>query len=203
MSSVDTRRFSGFAKLYSVSRPQPPKEASEVVLQYLRKPRSDLTVDLGAGTGLSTAIWRDHSARVVGIEPTPDMIRQCRGLRSAEIRRPGLVPGPGSKAVERRSRQNRRPDRAIPANLPAFQAEANARQLQNDPCGQVIGPSGHERRFAHHGVADALVARFLVRMGRYGCREGFRRIVVFLQKQADQTVSAIEQLRGPRAVRDP
>ena len=78
MSFVDTQRFSGFAELYSVSRPQPPKEATELVLQYLRKPKSDLTVDLGSGTGLSTAIWRDHSTRVVGIEPTPDMIRQAR-----------------------------------------------------------------------------------------------------------------------------
>ncbi len=78
MSSVDTKRFSGFAKLYSVSRPQAPKEATELVLQYLRKPKSGLTVDLGSGTGLSTVIWRDHSARVVGIEPTPDMIQQAR-----------------------------------------------------------------------------------------------------------------------------
>ena len=78
MNSVDTKRFSGFAKLYSLSRPQPPKEAAELVLQYLRKPKSELTVDLGSGTGLSTAIWRDHSSRVVGIEPTPDMICQAR-----------------------------------------------------------------------------------------------------------------------------
>jgi ubiquinone/menaquinone biosynthesis C-methylase UbiE len=78
MSSVDTRRFSGFAGLYSATRPQPPKEAREVVLQYLRKSKSELTVDLGSGTGLSTAIWGDHSARAVGIEPTPDMIRQAR-----------------------------------------------------------------------------------------------------------------------------
>jgi len=77
MSSVDTQRFSGFAKLYTDSRPQAPKEATELVLQYLRKPKSDLTVDLGSGTGLSTAIWRDCSAKVVGIEPTPDMIRQA------------------------------------------------------------------------------------------------------------------------------
>jgi ubiquinone/menaquinone biosynthesis C-methylase UbiE len=78
MSSVDTQRFSGFAELYSVARPQPPKEAREVVLQYLRKSKSKLTVDLGSGTGLSTAIWKDHSDRTVGIEPTPDMIRQAR-----------------------------------------------------------------------------------------------------------------------------
>jgi len=78
MSSVDTRRFSGFAKLYGATRPRPPKEAREVVLQYLRKPKPELTVDLGSGTGLSTAIWRDHATRVVGIEPTPDMIRQAR-----------------------------------------------------------------------------------------------------------------------------
>jgi len=78
MSSVDTRRFSGFARLYTVSRPRPPNQAREVVFQYLRKPKSELTVDLGSGTGLSTAIWREHSTRVVGIEPTPDMIRQAR-----------------------------------------------------------------------------------------------------------------------------
>jgi ubiquinone/menaquinone biosynthesis C-methylase UbiE len=78
MRSVDTQRFSGFAELYSLTRPRPPNEAREVALQYLRKAKSEFTVDLGSGTGLSTAIWRDHSARVVGIEPTPDMIRQAR-----------------------------------------------------------------------------------------------------------------------------
>ena len=78
MRSVDTRRFTGFAKLYSVTRPKPPKKAREIVLQYLGKSTPNLTVDLGSGTGLSTAIWKDHSTRVVGIEPTPDMIRQAR-----------------------------------------------------------------------------------------------------------------------------
>lgn len=78
MASVDTQRFSGFAELYSAARPRPPQRAKDVVLQYLRKPRSELTVDLGSGTGLSTSIWRGHAARVVGIEPTPDMIRQAR-----------------------------------------------------------------------------------------------------------------------------
>ncbi len=78
MDNVDTQRFTGFAKLYSFARPQPPKEAREIVLQYLRKTKPELTVDLGSGTGLSTAIWQGHATRAVGIEPTPDMIRQAR-----------------------------------------------------------------------------------------------------------------------------
>jgi len=37
-----------------------------------------LTVDIGSGTGLSTAIWKDFSEKVIGIEPTIDMLKEAR-----------------------------------------------------------------------------------------------------------------------------
>ena len=36
-------------------------------------PRPALVVDLGSGTGLSTAIWGGRAERVIGIEPNADM----------------------------------------------------------------------------------------------------------------------------------
>jgi SAM-dependent methyltransferase len=37
-----------------------------------------LVVDLGCGTGLSTRYWAERAEQVIGIDPTPDMLRQAR-----------------------------------------------------------------------------------------------------------------------------
>lgn len=67
-------RFTGFADVYESARPQMPQYAIKVVCDYLeRKP--GLVVDLGCGTGLSTAPWKDVAERVIGIEPSGDMFR--------------------------------------------------------------------------------------------------------------------------------
>ncbi len=65
-------RFSGFADTYDQVRPQMPLYPIEVFTRYLgRKP--GLVVDLGSGTGLSTAIWKGHCERVIGVEPNDNM----------------------------------------------------------------------------------------------------------------------------------
>jgi len=65
-------RFSGFTDLYNASRPVPPEIIQACILKYLAAPPRTV-VDIGSGTGLSTAIWRDIAARVIGIEPNDDM----------------------------------------------------------------------------------------------------------------------------------
>lgn len=70
----NANRFTGFAEEYEQVRPAIPLYALEKVKQYLEH-TPDLVVDLGCGTGLSTAAWRTHCARVIGIEPSDDMLR--------------------------------------------------------------------------------------------------------------------------------
>lgn len=77
MPQVDTQRFAGFTELYHNARPVPPPKLPEILLGYLRRPRAGTVVDLGSGTGLSTAAWSGYADRIVGIEPTADMRRQA------------------------------------------------------------------------------------------------------------------------------
>lgn len=65
-------RFSGFAELYDDVRPSPPEELVDVLIQWARVDRPSV-VDVGAGTGLSAAMWLDRAERLVAIEPSADM----------------------------------------------------------------------------------------------------------------------------------
>jgi ubiquinone/menaquinone biosynthesis C-methylase UbiE len=69
--------WTGEASQYDRSRPSPPPTLLDVLTQLIHKPRPALVVDLGSGTGLSTAIWSDRAQRVVGIEPNADMRTQA------------------------------------------------------------------------------------------------------------------------------
>ena len=75
-------RWSGFADIYVSSRPVPPQIITKSVLTYLAAPPQTV-VDLGSGTGLSTAIWKDIAQNVIGIEPNDDM-RNAAGSNAAE-----------------------------------------------------------------------------------------------------------------------
>jgi SAM-dependent methyltransferase len=65
-------RFSGFADTYDWARPRPPAELVEVLTQWTGTSRPSV-VDLGAGTGLSAAMWSGRAAQVVAVEPSADM----------------------------------------------------------------------------------------------------------------------------------
>lgn len=66
-------RFSGFADTYEEARPAMPFYPVKVIQQYLgRSP--DTVVDLGCGTGLSTAAWKGNCKKAVGVEPNDDML---------------------------------------------------------------------------------------------------------------------------------
>ena len=73
----NARRFSGFADIYNQARPQMPVYPIEVIERYLHK-KAGLIVDLGCGTGLSTAAWKNHCRSAIGIDPSGDMIAAAR-----------------------------------------------------------------------------------------------------------------------------
>jgi ubiquinone/menaquinone biosynthesis C-methylase UbiE len=76
-------RFDGFADLYDSVRPAAPSAAVKIIMRHLnRKP--NCVVDLGCGTGLSAAIWRDFANKVIGIEPN-DGMRKIAIERHPEI----------------------------------------------------------------------------------------------------------------------
>ncbi|MFI9388011.1 class I SAM-dependent methyltransferase [Kutzneria sp. NPDC052558] len=73
-----TSRFGGFAEEYDRVRPAPPAVLTELITQWCGVEDPDV-VDLGAGTGLATALW----PAAIAVEPDPGMraIAAARGLR--------------------------------------------------------------------------------------------------------------------------
>ncbi len=82
--SANVERFMGFADVYDAYRPRPPLAVLDILTQLAQAPQPALVVDLGSGTGLSTAIWAARATEVVGVEPSADMRQQ------AEARTAGL-----------------------------------------------------------------------------------------------------------------
>jgi len=88
-SNID--RFSGFADTYDRYRPAAPGIVAEVVRLYLGKMPATV-VDIGCGTGLSTLLWREVAAAVVGIEPNGDM-RAVAQSKAAECKNVRFIKG--------------------------------------------------------------------------------------------------------------
>jgi len=74
---LNAERFLSFADVYDSARPKCPEKVKEIIVKYLGKNPS-FVVDLGCGTGLSTTIWSEISSKVIGIEPSTDMIKIAR-----------------------------------------------------------------------------------------------------------------------------
>lgn len=70
-------RFSGYASEYDAARPTPPAEIVDLLAHYAGT-ASPTVVDLGAGTGLSTALWTERAGTLIAVEPNPDMITVAR-----------------------------------------------------------------------------------------------------------------------------
>jgi SAM-dependent methyltransferase len=81
-------RFAGFAAEYDAARPQPPAELTTVLMQWSGTTAPDV-VDVGAGTGLSAAIWAGRARRVTAIEPGA-------GMRTVALARLGLTQDPAA-----------------------------------------------------------------------------------------------------------
>jgi ubiquinone/menaquinone biosynthesis C-methylase UbiE len=65
--------WTGKASSYDRVRPTPPPALLDLLTQMIHTPHPALVVDVGSGTGLSTAIWGERAGRVIGIEPNADM----------------------------------------------------------------------------------------------------------------------------------
>lgn len=76
--SANVERFMGFADVYDAARPQPPAEATAILSLLAGVRRAALVVDIGCGTGLSTRIWTGRARRVIGVDPSTDMLAQAR-----------------------------------------------------------------------------------------------------------------------------
>lgn len=73
----------GFADLYDVHRPAPPRELLDIILMIAQLERPRRVVDLGAGTGLSTRVWADLADEVIGVEANPGMLERARASTAA------------------------------------------------------------------------------------------------------------------------
>jgi len=65
--------WTGFASSYDQARPTPPPALLDLLTQLIGMPHPALVVDVGSGTGLSTAIWGERTELMIGIEPHADM----------------------------------------------------------------------------------------------------------------------------------
>ncbi len=69
--------WTGKASTYDRVRPAPPTALLDLLTRVIGTPHPTLVVDVGSGTGLSTAIWSERTERVIGIEPNADMRQEA------------------------------------------------------------------------------------------------------------------------------
>jgi ubiquinone/menaquinone biosynthesis C-methylase UbiE len=74
----DSRSFEDVAELYERVRPSYPEEAIDWLADQLDVDGSPTVLDLGAGTGKLTRSFVDRAARVIAVEPGPEMLAQLR-----------------------------------------------------------------------------------------------------------------------------
>jgi ubiquinone/menaquinone biosynthesis C-methylase UbiE len=81
--TVTVERFTGLADPYDAFRPRPPQILVEILTRLAQTNRPHLVVDLGCGTGLSTRFWAENAEKVVGVDPSVDMLRKAKGQTTA------------------------------------------------------------------------------------------------------------------------
>ncbi len=81
-----TTRFSDRAEAYSRHRPGYPPEALDAIFESLDDPAQLLVADIGAGTGISTALLAERVARVIAVEPNAQMRERAVPLANVEWR---------------------------------------------------------------------------------------------------------------------
>lgn len=70
-------RFLGYADLYDEGRPSLPNKTFEMLRPYIRD-NMDLIVDIGCGTGLSTKTCEKYAKKVIGIDPSEDLLNEAK-----------------------------------------------------------------------------------------------------------------------------
>lgn len=77
-------RFLGFADIYDEGRPHLPGKAIEILKRYLNN-EIEVIVDIGCGEGNSTEICTDYADKVIGIEPSEDMLKKAREKENSKL----------------------------------------------------------------------------------------------------------------------
>ncbi len=80
---INADRFTGFADIYENSRPAVPAHAVDIITDYLER-TPETVVDLGCGTGLSTKAWENRCGRIIGIDPSEDMLKIARAKANSD-----------------------------------------------------------------------------------------------------------------------
>ena len=83
-AEINANRFIGFADVYENSRPTVPAHAIEIITDYLGK-TPDTVVDMGCGTGLSTRAWEGKCGKIIGIEPSEDMLNIAKAKSGGSV----------------------------------------------------------------------------------------------------------------------
>ena len=91
-------RFSGddYLNYYDSHRPSAPQAMVDCALQYARMDSANLVVDIGCGTGLSTFIWKDSAASIIGVDPSADMRRRAEAHCDSTMQHIRFEHGVGS-----------------------------------------------------------------------------------------------------------
>jgi ubiquinone/menaquinone biosynthesis C-methylase UbiE len=84
MKNEVINRWDGITDQYNAFRPEAPEKLIDILLRLSQKSKPELVVDLGCGPGNSTRAWRDKTHRIIGIEPSKEMISKARELTNFE-----------------------------------------------------------------------------------------------------------------------
>ncbi len=74
MKEAILKRWEGFTEEYNNYRPVVPNELILTLKRMAGNRKPELVVDLGCGTGISTRAWIRHAEKIIGIEPSGDML---------------------------------------------------------------------------------------------------------------------------------
>lgn len=80
----NANRFTGFADTYDSARPAMPTYPVKIITKYLGK-APNTVIDLGCGTGLSTLAWQSSCKKVIGVEPSADMLSVAKKKETDSI----------------------------------------------------------------------------------------------------------------------
>ncbi len=86
-------RFLGYADTYDEGRPKLPSKAIEILKIYLNN-EIDTIVDIGCGTGLSTEACTLFSKKIIGVDPSVDMLNKAKAKENNKIK---FIQGYGDK----------------------------------------------------------------------------------------------------------
>ena len=78
-------RFLGYADTYDEGRPKVPSKAIEILKTYTTDDIETI-VDIGCGSGLSTEVCTLFANKVIGIEPSIDMLTKAKTKENKKMR---------------------------------------------------------------------------------------------------------------------